>query len=153
MAPEELNYPDQLWQFIEPWIPLMLGTGAILILLSAVTIPVFLVRLPVDYFTTRRKPPVKRNLVAMLVFLLRNILATLLILVGLLMFFLPGPGLLILLVGIATSTFAGKYHLERAIVRYRPVYDTVNWVRKSRGKPPILYPTRRGRQAPAKHHE
>ncbi len=153
MVPELLSSLNKAWHVLEPWIPFMLGTSMILILLSIVAIPVLLVRLPADYFTTRRKPPVKRGIVAMAIFLLRNILATLLILTGLLMFLLPGPGLLVLLVGIATSTFAGKYYLERAIVRYRPVYDAVNWVRKSRGQPPILYPTRRGRQAPERDHE
>ena len=147
------NYPwlIQLWAVLEPLLPVLLISGIILILVTTLAIPLLLIRLPEDYFTTRRKPHVNRGPVALTLYLLRNTIATLLIIIGFIMMLLPGPGLLVLLVGIATSTYAGKYKLERAIVRQRPVFNMINWIRARYQRPPILYPWRRGERPDQQH--
>jgi hypothetical protein len=51
------------------------------------------------------------------------------------MLLLPGQGVLTILIGIVLLDFPGKYRLERWAVRHRPVYRSINWLR--RGREPI----------------
>lgn len=147
------NYPwlIQFWALLEPLLPALLISGIILIVITTLATPWFVIRLPEDYFTARRKPRVNRGLLALALYILRNTVATLLILAGIILFMLPGPGILVVLVGVATSTYAGKYKLERAIVRQRSVFNMINWIRARYRRPPIIYPWRRSERPDEQH--
>ena len=131
---------EPLWITLRPWIPLMTITGIFTLVGSTLAIPWLILKMPADYFVRRHKPHVHRGLLGWTVFLLRNLLATILIIVGIIMLVLPGQGLLTILIGIMVSTYAGKYRMERAIMRMPAVYRSVNWVRRRYNRPPILYP-------------
>ncbi|KZZ30361.1 hypothetical protein A3754_04570, partial [Alcanivorax sp. HI0083] len=105
-----------LAQQLEPWLPALTITGVVMAVASLVALPWFLVRIPENYFTQAYSPHQNRGVIAWLVWLLRNLLAILLLFAGILMLILPGQGLLTLLIAIMTSTFPGKYRLERAIM-------------------------------------
>ena len=119
------------------------GAASVVSLLSAVLLwPLFVTRLPVDYFVTRARPPVpyRHPVLAVLLRIARNLLGLVLFLAGLAMLVLPGQGLLTALVGLTLLEFPGKFRLERALVRRGPVLRGLNWLRARRGKPPLLTP-------------
>lgn len=128
------------WAAIAPWVPLLTGLGVIMAIASTIAIPWLIVRMPADYFVTRRKPRLERGPLVTVFWLLRNTLAVLLVLAGIAMLVLPGQGLLTILIGIGISTFPGKYRIERAIMRRAAVYRSANWIRRRAGRIPLQYP-------------
>ncbi|WP_228857093.1 PGPGW domain-containing protein [Desulfomarina profundi] len=78
---------------------------------------------------------------AALVFLfLRNILGILLFLAGFVMLFLPGQGLLTILIGLLLLSFPGKQKLIHFLVRKQMIRQSLDWIRKKRGKTPFQWP-------------
>lgn len=114
--------------------------GAVMAVASTVALPWVIVKMPADYFS---RPPVTlsdRGPLRRLWWLLRNLLALVLLLCGVAMLVLPGQGLLTILVAIGVSSFPGKYRLERAIMRRPSVYRSCNWIRRRYGRPPLDFP-------------
>lgn len=131
---------ESLYQPLLPWLPLLTISGLVMAVASAVTLPWILIRLPEDYFVAIQKQKPDRSPLGWLVWLLRNSLAIVLFVVGLLMLVLPGQGLLMILIAIGASTLHHKYTLERAIIRRKTVFDAVNWVREHFNRSPMIHP-------------
>ena len=66
-----------------------------------------------------------------------------LIVAGVAMLFIPGQGVLTILIGIMLMNFPGKHALERWLIRRRPIFRSVNWMRAKSGRPPLLLPPER----------
>ena len=113
--------------------------GAIALMAGAVVA----IRLPADYFTRPASDPnasEKSNAPSHLAMkILKNIVGVILILVGgvLSVPLVPGPGILILLMGLMLTSFPWKRKLELKLLRTRFVLSPVNWMRKRAGRPPI----------------
>lgn len=129
-----------LYALLQPWLPALTVAGVIMAVASTLALPWLILRLPEDYFVHPRKPRPDRSALGRLLWLLRNALALVLLLAGVLMLFLPGQGLLTILVAIGISTFPGKYRLERAIMRRPRVFRAVNWIRRRYHRTPIIHP-------------
>lgn len=132
-----MSWLESLYALLAPALPWLTGAGLAMALLSMIAIPWLVVRIPQDYFSAPWKPHVKRGLLAWTIWALRNTLAAFLIVAGIIMLVLPGQGLLTILVGIACSTFPGKYRLERRLVRRPKILASLNWIRRHYGKPPL----------------
>ncbi len=115
-------------------------------LATVIVIPVLVVRIPDDYFTRTERPPehwtFRYPLVRPTVLILKNLLGAILVVLGLSMLFLPGQGILTMLIGITLMNFPGKRSLERSLIRKRPVYRAVNWLRSRAHREPLLWPAR-----------
>ena len=70
----------------------------------------------------------------------KNLLGAALMLLGILMLFTPGQGLLTLLVGLLLMNFPGKYRLERTLVARPGIFRSLNWLRRRRGAEPFELP-------------
>ncbi|RKU24835.1 hypothetical protein C6503_00130 [Candidatus Poribacteria bacterium] len=90
--------------------------------------------LPCDYFRSKRR--VSRIRQPILIFL-KNLLAVILIIVGIILIPLPGQGVLTVLIGIVISDIPGKRKLERRIIRSPAVLSALNHIR-SRFNRPLL---------------
>ena len=108
---------------------------------SLIAIPLILVRLPPDYFDTRvprhwmkDHHPVLRviGLVA------KNVIGAVFLLAGFAMLFLPGQGILTILIGVSLMDFPGKPRLEAKLIGQRTVLNAINAMRKKFDKPPLL---------------
>jgi Putative transmembrane protein (PGPGW) len=108
---------------------------------SLIAIPLILVRLPPDYFDTRvprhwmkDHHPVLRliGLVA------KNVIGVIFLLAGFAMLFLPGQGILTILIGISLMDFPGKQRLEAKLIGQRTVLSAINTMRKRFHKPPLM---------------
>lgn len=107
-------------------------------------IPLLVVRIPEDYFVddrprrwawSRRHPAL--HIVTISV---KNLLGLFLLAAGIAMLFLPGQGIITILLGLTFMNFPGKRRLEKAIIRQRPVAGAINWMRSRGGRPPLRIP-------------
>ena len=107
---------------------------------SLIAIPFILVRLPADYFDTR----VPRNwmkhhhpVLKVLGHVLKNTFGTVFLIAGILMLFLPGQGILTMLIGISLLDFPGKRRLEAKLIGRPAILTPINRIR-SRFQKPLL---------------
>jgi len=122
-----------------------MGGASILTLLgSLIVLPVMLARMPADYFVSREPPPDSwrghHPVLRIAILAVKNALGALLLLAGFAMLFLPGQGLLTVLIGLMLVDFPGKRRLEIAIVRRRPIHRAIAWIRRRAHQPPLQLP-------------
>lgn len=105
-------------------------------------VPFLVSRIRPDYFAHELRPDRSWiNLsppVHLAIHVGKNLLGTLLLVVGLAMLVLPGPGLITLLVGFFLLDFPGKYRFEKWLVARRLVHRPINWLRRRSGRPPLV---------------
>jgi uncharacterized membrane protein len=70
--------------------------------------------------------------------IIKNILGMVFFLAGFLMLFLPGQGLLTMLIGISFMDFPNKRRLEARIVGQRTIFSAINTMRRRFDKPPLI---------------
>ena len=120
------------------------GTVISLVSLAAtiVAVPWVVSRLPQDYFSSRRRHPLREQMgvVPVVLSLLKNLLGATLVVIGFILLFTPGQGVLVALVGLLIMNFPGKYRLERALVRRENVLKALNWLRRKQALPPFQAP-------------
>lgn len=129
---ELFYFSDQVlgWSFV---------LAAVTFVLSLILVPVIIIRLPSDYFREKRRVArLGHPLARTLILIVRNALGLLLLVAGIAMLVLPGQGVLTILVALGVMDFPGKYRLERSIVRRPAVANSLNWVRRKAGKPPLV---------------
>ena len=140
LTPSLPDWLSPLADQLEPWLPALTAFGVIMAVASMIAIPVLIARMPSDYFTASYQPLTHRHPLGWVLWCLRNLIALVLLVAGIIMLVLPGQGLLTILIAIMTSTFPGKYRLERAIMRRPGVYRAANWIRRKYQRPPLEHP-------------
>lgn len=111
--------------------------------LSLLVIPLIIGYLPSDYFLKlKQREHSRQNLTinSLLILVLRNILGTILLFAGIAMLFLPGQGLLTILLAILVMTIPGKKHLVLRLVSQPTIQKSLNWVRSKNKKTPFTWP-------------
>ena len=101
------------------------------------------VALPADYFCRERSVSVVRGwrvAVRVAAIVAKNIFGTLILLLGipLIMPGVPGPGLVLILIGLAMVDFPGKRRIEKKLLSYPVTLRTVNGLRRKFGRAPLL---------------
>jgi Putative transmembrane protein (PGPGW) len=114
------------------------------IIVSMVLVPYLVIRIPADYLTANRSAEGiahRRHAVAQGIFYgLKNLLAIVLILLGLIMLVTPGQGVITLLAGLALLDMPGKRRLERWIISQPPLLGAINKLRARSGRAPVELP-------------
>lgn len=108
---------------------------------SLIAIPFILVRLPTDFFDIRVPRPWMEDhhpVLRVLGHLVKNVVGAIFLFVGFLMLFLPGQGILTMLIGISMLDFPGKRKLEAKLIGQPAVLNTINGMRQKFGKPPLI---------------
>ena len=133
---------SSLITWVNDYAYLLMAVSLVSLVVGVLMAPVFVTRIPHDYFShPRRQHPDTRRPVIRLAFLaLKNLLGAVLVVAGILMLFLPGQGLLTLLVGLMIMNYPGKYTLERWLIRLPHVLTAINWLRKKYNHPLLLPP-------------
>ena len=118
----------------------LLSTALAILAYVAVTlaVPVALARLPADYLV--RPPAPQRTPVRVA----RAVLGAALVGAGVALLFLPGPGVLTILVGLSVIGGSLTTRTARRLAGRPRVLAAINDVRARRGKPPLLPPDARG---------
>jgi hypothetical protein len=128
----------EMLAFLETYEHLFVWLGVaslLLFLFSIAVMPWFVSLIPVDYFRTHHEIYWRTLLRPRSI--VRNIIGLPVLLAGLLMLFLPGQGLLTVMIGLAIMVYPGKFRAERWLVRRQGVLRALNWMRKRRGVPPL----------------
>ncbi len=133
--------PWVLWLLTPPVITTLVLGSVLLFVASVIAVPWFIVRVPPDHFTR----PWQRGLwfvrlrlwqrVAIL--LAKNLAGMVLVVVGLAMLVLPGQGLITILAGSILLDLPGKRRLERRVLGWPPLFNTLNRLRQRAGKAPL----------------
>jgi hypothetical protein len=136
---------DDLFATVQQWIPvdvlIGLTMGSVIAFIgSLILIPLILVRLPADYFDTRTPRHWMKDhhpLLRILGLIIKNVVGVVLLLVGIAMLFLPGQGLLTMLIGISLMDFPRKRELEAKMVGQPTLLSVINSMRQKFDKPPL----------------
>ena len=115
------------------------GVGSLIIIL--ITLPLVIVRLPPDYFVRQRRVRLSAHAahpaLALFLLALKNLFGLTLFVLGVVLLFIPGQGLLTMLIGLLLMNFPGKYHLEQRLVQRPAVLRTLNRIRAKWDRPPL----------------
>ncbi len=99
---------------------------------------VMLVRLPADYFKPVGQAREKRREIRHPTRkLILNTVGWIVLAIGIAMIFLPGPGLLVVLIGVMLADFPGKSKVQRWIISRQAVLKIANRLRTAFDKPPL----------------
>ncbi len=123
------------------WIGVGVGS-AIMFFGTLLAIPKLVARLPVDYFVGPRPPTrgePKHPVLSFVGRLLRNAAGLGFVVAGLAMLFLPGQGILTLLIGVALTDFPGKRGLEKRLVKQTHVRKSLQWLRERAQVEPLAF--------------
>jgi len=108
---------------------------------SLIAIPFILVRLPADFFDIRVPRPWMKDhhpVLRLLGHLVKNVVGAIFLFAGFLMLFLPGQGILTMLIGVSMLDFPGKRKLEAKMIGQPTVLNAINGMREKFGKPPLI---------------
>lgn len=108
---------------------------------SLVAIPWIIGKLPVDYFVRHRSEVEERHkrhpFLAKIIRIARNCFGFLFFLAGMAMLFLPGQGIITILIGISFMDFPKKHALVDYLIQRPRVVRVLNWIRRKEKKPPF----------------
>lgn len=114
----------------------------IVFILSLLSLPWLVSQIPEDYFLPKKRQPAdwKRlhPVIRLLALVGKNLIGCGLIVAGLLMLFLPGQGILTLVMGLLLVDYPGKFRLERKLVKTPAILNSLNWLRRKAKKPPLV---------------
>jgi len=127
-----------------------LGSASVVTLVAAmILLPVVVTRIPADYFVDRSRHPVpwsrQHPVVRWILLTAKTTVGAIFVVAGLGLLFLPGQGVLTILMGLTLMSFPGKFAVERRMIRLRPVAQSINWMRKRAGKRGLVIPETPGR--------
>ena len=129
----------QLLRTVAEWLAI---TSLATFFLSLLIIPLIISNLSVHCFLNITSSPQKKTLSAwkVILLLLRNIIGILLLFAGFVMLFLPGQGLLTMLIGILLLSFPGKPKILNYLIHKQSLQRSLDWIRKKSGTQPFIWP-------------
>jgi hypothetical protein len=118
------------------------GFSLVTFALSLVALPVIIAKIPWNYFleTTPGFLQTLPLLPRICLLTIKNMAGVVLIALGIIMLFIPGQGLLTIIVGVALMNFPGKKKLERLLLQSKKIRRALNWVRNKRGAKEFKFP-------------
>jgi Putative transmembrane protein (PGPGW) len=115
-------------------ISLLTFAGTLLLL------PILLIRIPEDYFLDSYTPPQKSRKSRVIFHIVKNLLGFIFFLMGIIMLFIPGQGLLTMLAGLLLMDLPGKRRLEIGMIRRKSIYTAIDLIRKKASKASLILP-------------
>ncbi len=125
------------------WLAWATPVSLLTLLATIVLLPILVARLPQDYFFREHRQPRPHTghwLLRLALMIVKNLLGTVLLVAGLAMIVLPGPGVVTVLASFALLDVPGKYHLERWLVSRPQVRAAITQMRERAGQPPLHLP-------------
>jgi hypothetical protein len=128
---------------LKPLMTWLAGISLVTFLTSLLLIPIIIGRLSADIFSRLEAGRINSpglSPVRILFLILRNLVAVFLLLSGFIMLFIPGQGLLTMLIGFLLLSFPGKQKIVLQLVRRPGIRKSLDWVRKKQKVPPFQWP-------------
>lgn len=137
---------DQWLAFASEFQPIFLILGLFSLagfFCSLFIVPLLITRLPADYFITDRGQRTQSTIVhaafRLPLLLVKNLIALLLFLMGVLMLVIPGQGILTILLAVCLVDFPRKLEFQRWLIRQPSILSAVNWLRSKYNKEPFEF--------------
>lgn len=115
-------------------------------LISLLLIPFLVSRASADYFLIHATIVEQRHrrhpALALLIKIIRNSLGVFLCLAGFMMLFLPGQGILTILIGASLLDVPGRQTVQNALIHRPAIQHALNWIRRKTGHPPFHFPAK-----------
>lgn len=128
---------------LQPYLQGLAVLSLVTFVLSLACIPWLVALLPKTYFLFLTAPGrTARSLTPgrILILILRNCLGAALFLAGVAMLFLPGQGLITMVLGLAVMSFPYKKKLIQSICRYPSLRHGLDWLRTKTGHETFIWP-------------
>ncbi len=129
---------------IDPrWLAWATPVSLLTLLATVLLLPLLVARLPQDYFYREHRLPQPHTghwLLRYSLLVFKNLLGAVLLVAGLAMLVLPGPGVVTVLAAFALLNLPGKYRLERWLVSRPQVRAAISMMRERAGRPPLDLP-------------
>ena len=104
-------------------------------------VPFAVSRMRYDYFAHDKRPDRRwinlHPAIRVAIHIGKNVLGVILMIAGLAMLALPGPGLITVLVGFFLIDFPGKYRFEQWLIGRSFIHRPINWLRRRAGRKPL----------------
>lgn len=115
------------------------SSSAIIFILTLAALPLIIIRIPQDYFIHKNRNIIqlRHPLLRLLLLIFKNLWGYIFIVVGLILLFVPGQGLLTIFIGIMLIDFPRKYQFECWLVRKKFILHSINWIRKKYHQTPL----------------
>jgi hypothetical protein len=125
-------------------IAILSGLSVGCFLLSLVALPWMVCRIPEDFFLTAdfRSEQSRATGGRWIISGIKNLLGAGLFLVGGILLFMPGQGLLTMLMGVILMDFPGKKRVLGKLLTREDVRTSLNWIRKKMKVTPLRFPLR-----------
>ncbi len=141
-----MHVMNEVLEIIQQWIPVDILIGITIasvigLIGSVIAIPIILVRLPADYFDLRIPRHWMKNhhpALRVIGLIIKNLVGCVFLLAGFIMLFLPGQGVLTMLIGISLLDFPKKRELEARIVSQPSILKAINSIRHRFNKPSLI---------------
>jgi hypothetical protein len=136
-----LNFKWEVFEPILQWLGLL---SLFTFVLSLAVIPWLISKLSPDYFIRHIIAPQAKNTEIRFRnfywFVARNLVGGMLFLAGLAMLFLPGQGILTIIIGISLMAFPGKHRFLAILTRKSAVQNALDWMRIKTGRQTFNWP-------------
>ncbi|MEN8190893.1 MAG: PGPGW domain-containing protein [Thermodesulfobacteriota bacterium] len=131
------------------WILQILGGVSLAtFLISLLIIPFLLTRASKEYFLVHighhEEEECDRGAICPVLSVIRNILGGILLAAGIAMLFLPGQGILTILLALTLLDLPGKEKLLAWAISKPSIQHGLNWIREKAHKEPFLFPEHNG---------
>jgi hypothetical protein len=130
---------------MESVLPLLGLLSLLSFVASVICVPYLLNRLADDFFTFKnhqqrmRRRREQHPLMMVMIWITRHCAGVMLMAAGLIMLFVPGQGVLTILLALAIMDFPGKYKLIVLMVRQKRVRRALAWIRGKGGRQPFVF--------------
>ena len=130
------------FELLAEYVGWLVAVSLLTVLLALSLMPVLITRIPADYFCHRHRLHTRSRhpLAGFAAATAKNLIGVVFVLAGILLLFMPGQGLILLLMGMLIMNYPGKYALERWVIQRRGVLPALNSLRARYDKPPLLPP-------------
>lgn len=112
---------------------------------SLVCVPWLINRLDICFFTLQsheqriRKRREQHLLLMVVIMIIRHCVGFILLAIGIALLFMPGQGILTILIALALMDFPGKYRFITTIVKQKQVRLILDWIRRKGGRQPFIF--------------
>lgn len=131
---------DVIVTAILPYLQVLAVVSLCTFFLSLILIPWYIGRLSVDYFyILKQQLPDRRPRSSLAVLIIRNFFGSILLIAGILMLFLPGQGILTILISLLCMAFPGKYQFVLYLISRQSVQRSLDWIRKKLQRSPFRW--------------
>lgn len=108
---------------------------------SIILTPWIVSKIPSDYFSHTKRQKYQWDdqpkIIRLIFVFLKNILGGIFIIGGIAMLFLPGQGIMTIIIGLLMMDFPYKYKVERWIIKQPSVLGSINKLRAKAKQPPL----------------